>query len=743
MALIKCVECGEHFSSKAKACPTCGCPVEVTIRSIRKKQEIQKNQIIEKYNILGYSFSIDIKTDRYIKIVMGIRSQKEGILNDGRKMYYDLGNIDNVIDKFPDQLAEILDLFLDSSIDILTSYGCYDYDKNRFFEKYSESLDTTTILQPIYENYLKIMECQEELNQYYEELRQARRSTWTGGGFGIKGALKGHIKAQMMNAGNSALHSIPDSINHSKDMAEIAKAKGRLFRDENTINAILDSLEKIFDNTYDAVIRELEDAGKIKILPTNTSKASSIINNVIKKYNEDSIEDPELTEQCANAFFEDPMLYGTINTILYLDLDKNGEVERYAKNYGFYDIYLEELQEKLRDTYKKEISQLQDLLGFAISDNESFIKIYDSCVDLAKQGVDVNYYLQEGIEDRFLLPVSEKDKDEIIALNSKYSYLFNDKTNNLLSSYLNELKVDNSDLHRVADIVKRVCFCSLDKRIEDFLYGDHTEIKQIERYYDISIFAKIPQNATIFILYKKVYSGEKTSEVIALTDKGFFSYFDDFDYYGTTVLSWKQFSSNVLSNDENCITIGDKELPFYDEKFFSLLQSIQKELNIYFSNHSNGIYHNDEVDLELAKKEVEIINGIYNSDYDSIDSFRILLSKNIRTKTGKELMHEKELMLKNEYVDAGKDSDKTTIGKTVVLSIISLIATIIWLSYFGDLKWYWNLIAGWIILAFWVDIFKEKIPALIKKSKLQEEGDKFREKFHKYFVVKDSHIVLK
>ena len=88
------------------------------------------------------------------------------------------------------------------------------------------------------------------------------------------------------------------------------------------------------------MLRELEDAGKIKILPTNTSKASSIINNVIKKYNEDSIEDPELTEQCANAFFEDPMLYGTIDTILYLDLDKNGEVERYAKNYGLYDIYL-------------------------------------------------------------------------------------------------------------------------------------------------------------------------------------------------------------------------------------------------------------------------------------------------------------------------------------------------------------------------------------------------------------------
>ena len=32
MALIKCSECGKEISSKASACPYCGCPIEETVK---------------------------------------------------------------------------------------------------------------------------------------------------------------------------------------------------------------------------------------------------------------------------------------------------------------------------------------------------------------------------------------------------------------------------------------------------------------------------------------------------------------------------------------------------------------------------------------------------------------------------------------------------------------------------------------------------------------------------------------
>lgn len=37
MALIKCSECGKEISSKATACPNCGCPIKIIlIRQVKK-----------------------------------------------------------------------------------------------------------------------------------------------------------------------------------------------------------------------------------------------------------------------------------------------------------------------------------------------------------------------------------------------------------------------------------------------------------------------------------------------------------------------------------------------------------------------------------------------------------------------------------------------------------------------------------------------------------------------------------
>lgn len=42
-----------------------------------------------------------------------------------------------------------------------------------------------------------------------------------------------------MNAGNMVIHNIPDSISKDNDLAEIAKAKASLYKDENTLNKVV------------------------------------------------------------------------------------------------------------------------------------------------------------------------------------------------------------------------------------------------------------------------------------------------------------------------------------------------------------------------------------------------------------------------------------------------------------------------------------------------------------------------
>ncbi len=50
MALIKCEECGKEFSSKASACPNCGCPNEIKVESKLLKSGKYENGSYEVYN---------------------------------------------------------------------------------------------------------------------------------------------------------------------------------------------------------------------------------------------------------------------------------------------------------------------------------------------------------------------------------------------------------------------------------------------------------------------------------------------------------------------------------------------------------------------------------------------------------------------------------------------------------------------------------------------------------------------
>ena len=44
MALIKCTECKKKFSSRAPACPRCGCPTEDVLKDLGIYDEMLKNE---------------------------------------------------------------------------------------------------------------------------------------------------------------------------------------------------------------------------------------------------------------------------------------------------------------------------------------------------------------------------------------------------------------------------------------------------------------------------------------------------------------------------------------------------------------------------------------------------------------------------------------------------------------------------------------------------------------------------
>ncbi|SHK48355.1 hypothetical protein [Hespellia stercorisuis] len=90
-------------------------------------------------------------------------------------------------------------------------------DKPFDFEYFRELVDelfAQTWKEPveeIEEQYCALTSTQEELH-YYREMRKAHRGKWSGGGFGIVGALKGAVEAQVLNAASGGVHSIVNKI---------------------------------------------------------------------------------------------------------------------------------------------------------------------------------------------------------------------------------------------------------------------------------------------------------------------------------------------------------------------------------------------------------------------------------------------------------------------------------------------------------------------------------------------------
>ena len=285
MALIKCTECGKEFSDRAAACPNCGCPTDIILEDIEKEKSIQQKKIVASYDIGDYKFEIDSKIDYRIRLISDFCQKRDQIKILAGKMYDEFGNIDNVIEQMPQSFSIILEGAINAAIDLLMKNKIMECDVNYFISNYGEELDAASLIEPIIVEYLKILKLDTEIKEYHDYIRNVQRNAWSGGGFGIKGAVKGYFKAQMMNAGSAFLTSFSDTKEFNNNMQEVQKAKEELFDNEETKQCVVDSVLRIYTVCYTIALNKLKNANIIEDTFFNTSKSDSIMNNVYNYMN--------------------------------------------------------------------------------------------------------------------------------------------------------------------------------------------------------------------------------------------------------------------------------------------------------------------------------------------------------------------------------------------------------------------------------------------------------------------------
>ncbi len=297
MALILCPDCKKQISSRVGACPFCGCPAEYFDMTTEMVADEETSEIIiektKTYNsddndtdvyeekidetaevdLSALNNSIEFDFDGYIIKYPANSTRFAGLFGDYVKLglenmnklynvYNSLGDIDAVMHNLCDVAQSMIDDQIQIVIKDLYNRGLSTTDK-LFKKKHS---DLPLLFEPymssLIDKYNEIYELQSNLTRK-RNINYSNRGRWVGGGFGMKGAIKGAFQAAVLNAGESAISGIGKSMATSKDNARITKMKEKLFKDEELKKATCYGMLECINGLFVAYTDELYVLGQL------------------------------------------------------------------------------------------------------------------------------------------------------------------------------------------------------------------------------------------------------------------------------------------------------------------------------------------------------------------------------------------------------------------------------------------------------------------------------------------------
>lgn len=746
MALIKCTECGKEFSDKAQCCPHCACPTEQII-SYNNYNDAD-NEIIATYDILGYDFNIDKKLDFRIKLISEFNSKKSMMETLIGQIYDKLGNIDDVIEQIPEFLSDFLEANIQGSINLLTKYDVFECDEQHFFEKYGDQLDATAIMEPIVTRYLEIQGLHDEVEEYHRQLRYAHRNSWNGGGFGIKGAIKGHLKAQMLNAGTSFLTSFSDNKIHNENLQEIRNAKIALYNNVNTKQLVVKATLTLYTNCFNCVLNEFKNFGKLKDTFFDTAKANSIVNNIWRLINQqEEYESTVLIAQIIEAFKADPTNRDVLHLIVLLEEDTwddphDEDIINYAREYDLLNEYIDWRIGIIAKEHNEEIIEFKNSTCTTIQSFEKYKEIEQNYFNIEDILVEECHwiklaYICEKLELEYGLiyaileyakydKTSEDNQAFISALEAliksstsdEYDSDFSEQAIKCFQNTIKKLKcnrVIDYNISNLTNLIEKVCFShSNDHNCTSafgFHFSNNDDIKRIQYYKHFKESAEIPNDAKIYMLCGKMqYSPETAAKcVLAVTNYGIYIYQIQSKKLEKIkeFFSWHNLSATKF---EICadggIYINGKLFKEYSWELLHILSDLNKKVADFLNNHEK--YKKDlstlsVEDRELTESEVHEIDHYYETSTENLGKkFYHIIKANYKSKAAKEKINEKKGELL-EHIKMLREKQYYTEKKVGFGSIVGGIIWIgigLWffLKWGGIFKFIWKILGGFFVI---------------------------------------------
>ena len=390
MALVKCPDCGKMVSPRATSCPVCGCPAEFFEKnpdekkdadgsSDEKSEEIKKKPNVEQkpldiFSFMGRKIIYPQSAVAYIKAIREHNSLGAVLAAKLEEQYVSAKTIDHVIDETIPRAQKAIDEIVKENVAALYNVNIY-ISEDEFKEKYKIDIYRyTTCMFDAYDHAIA------EANQLAEQraYERAGRSRWEGGGFGVRGAIKGAAKAGALNAVTGIGRAIGDSFVDSGDSEKLQKAKKQIYNNKAYRDQLLNGFRFCIRNADYGMAEEFANKGLTNRIYINSNKALQIY-EAADKYEKDT---DKKIQKIIDAVEIHPMqvgFYGMLLEAAKSDEDVD-EILRFMKFWGmeedYKSVFVQWERKKVIDAYLDKHSECLDI-DFQDFSPATYVKIRD------------------------------------------------------------------------------------------------------------------------------------------------------------------------------------------------------------------------------------------------------------------------------------------------------------------------------------------------------------------------------
>ncbi len=302
MALLKCPDCGKMVSPRVENCPFCGCPSkffaqegENISENSKEEERIDKEkpeevpEEEEEETVENIYFSLgkkrifyDVRTADFAAMFGDYRKLADGVLEEALQRYNSEDSFESALNSVRNYAEAIIDSTVTASVKFLYDHHAI-MTNSEFIGRYEIDYDYYT--RDAEQAYRSVMDEKREM-QAYRVAEKASRGRWQGGGFGLKGAIKGAVQAGALNMGSDFLHSFGDAAKASQDNRVIqGKANGvyQQYRAQICGGVYFCILE-----IYDGMVTELKKLHFFeKIVPLDEKKAEMLFEATMQNASSD------------------------------------------------------------------------------------------------------------------------------------------------------------------------------------------------------------------------------------------------------------------------------------------------------------------------------------------------------------------------------------------------------------------------------------------------------------------------